>query len=141
MKQLLELGMITAEEVQTGKLSAPPRPVKRVAKAHMIPGLLATGGPATRPSNQPQGFKVGDKVRARNINPQGHTRLPRYARGRAGEIVLVHGTHLLPDSSAHGRGDDPQWLYTVRFSAHELWGKESPDYVHLDLWEPYLEPA
>jgi nitrile hydratase len=73
------------------------------------------------------------------INPIGHTRLPRYARGKAGEIVAVHGTHVFPDSNAHGMGEDPQWLYTVRFSARELWGKDTKDAVCIDLWEPYLE--
>ena len=82
---------------------------------------------------------VGDTIRTRNINPDGHTRLPRYARGKAGEIVAVHGTHVFPDSSAHGRGEDPQWLYTVRFTGRELWGKETEDSVCIDLWEPYLE--
>ena len=105
----------------------------------MIPGILGSGGPSTRPSNKPQGFAIGHKVRARNITPPGHTRLPRYARGRLGEIVAVHGTHVFPDSSAQGLGDDPQWLYTVRFTARELWGKDTSDTVCIDLWEPYLE--
>jgi nitrile hydratase subunit beta len=137
--QLVDLGLATPEEIESGKLAVPPKPVKRVAAAAMIPGILAKGGPATRASNQPQGFWIGDKVRARNITPEGHTRLVRYARGRLGEIVLVHGTHVLPDSSAHGKGDDPHWLYTVRFTARELWGRDSNDAVNIDLWEPYLE--
>lgn len=137
--QLVERGLATAEEIASGRMSAPPMPVKRVATAAMIPGILAAGGPATRPSNRPQGFNIGDKVRVRNITPEGHTRLVRYARGRVGEVVLVHGTHVLPDSSAHGKGDDPHWLYTVRFSAMELWGRAGRDFVNIDLWEPYLE--
>jgi nitrile hydratase subunit beta len=137
--QLIEGGWITASEAETGKSAGPPRPVKRVATAAMIPGILAKGGPATRPSDRPQGFQVGDKVRARNVTPEGHTRLVRYARGRVGEIVLVHGTHVLPDSSAHGKGDDPHWLYTVRFTARELWGRDSRDFINIDLWECYLE--
>lgn len=137
--QLLEGGFVTPEELASGRASSPPRPVKRVAGAAMIPGILASGGPANRPSNRPQGFQIGDKVRARNITLEGHTRLVRYARGRLGEIVLVHGTHVLPDSSAAGLGDDPHWLYTVRFTARELWGKDTKDSVCIDLWEPYLE--
>jgi hypothetical protein len=78
-------------------------------------------------------------VRTRNISPEGHTRLPRYARGRIGEVIAVHGTHVFPDSNAHGKGEDPQWLYTVRFGARELWGKDTKDAVCIDLWEPYLE--
>ena len=140
-KQLAEQGLATLEEMKSGHKSVPALPVKRVAKAQMIPAILNSGGPATRPSNLPQGFQIGDKVRARNITPDGHTRLVRYARGHTGEIVMVHGTHVLPDSSAHGKGDDPQWLYTVRFTARELWGHDNNDAVNIDLWEPYLEPA
>lgn len=137
--QLIELGLVAAVEEEQGRMREPPLPVKRVAKAEMIPAILAAGGPADRPSNLPQGFKPGDKVRTRNINPEGHTRLPRYARGKIGEIDLVHGTHVFPDSNAHGQGENPQWLYTVRFSARELWGKDTKDSVCIDLWEPYLE--
>ena len=117
------------------------RPVKRVLKAEMVPAVLARGAASNRPSAAAARFKIGDRVRARNINPRGHTRSPRYARGRLGEIVTVHGAHVFPDSSAHGRGDDPQWLYNVRFSARELWGSDCNDCVHIDLWEPYLEAA
>lgn len=137
--QLIELGLVTAMEEEQGRMSIAPKPVKRVAKAEMIPTILASGGPAVRSSNLPQGFRPGDKVRARNINPEGHTRLPRYARGKEGEVVMVHGTHVFPDSNAHVKGEDPQWLYTVRFTAKELWGKDTQDSVCIDLWEPYLE--
>ena len=139
--QLIELGLITAMEEEQGRMAVPAKPVKRVAKAEMIPAILASGGPADRPSKQPQGFFVGDKVCTRTINPFGHTRLPRYARGKAGEVVTVHGTHVLPDSNALGVGENPQWLYTVRFTAMDLWGKDTKDAVCIDLWEPYLEAA
>ncbi|MFN4142703.1 nitrile hydratase subunit beta [Aestuariivirga sp.] len=137
--QLIELGLVTAAEEEQGRMAVPPLPVKRVARAEAIPAILAAGGPADRPSNRPQGFVPGDRIRARTISPEGHTRLPRYARGKAGEVVAVHGTHVLPDSNAHGLGEDPQWLYTVRFTGRELWGKETKDSVCIDLWEPYLE--
>ena len=137
--QLIELGLVSAMEEEQGRMSVPPLPVKRVAKAEAIPAILAAGGPASRPSNRPQGFAVGDKVRAGNITPQGHTRLPRYARGKAGEIVAVHRTPVVPASNAHGKGEDPHLPYTVRFTASELWGKDTKDSVCIDLWEPYLE--
>jgi nitrile hydratase len=83
------------------------------------------------------------RVRARHINPSGHTRLPRYARGKAGVIVRDHGVYLFPDSNVHFQGETRQHIYSVRFAATELWGDDaSPrDSVHLDLWDDYLERA
>jgi nitrile hydratase len=107
-----------------------------------VPAVIA-GGVATR---MPEvalapGFTVGDRVRARNINPAGHTRLPRYARGKCGIITRDHGVFAFADAKARGDGPAPQHLYTVAFTARALWGDDaSPrDKVHLDLWESYLE--
>jgi nitrile hydratase subunit beta len=116
-------------------------PSPKPLTADMVGPVLKKGGPADRPSSALPSFKAGDKIRTRNIHVEGHTRLPRYARGRVGEIVMLHGTHVFPDSSAHAKGDDPRWLYAVRFTAKELWGREENGSVTLDLWEPYLEPA
>jgi nitrile hydratase len=82
-------------------------------------------------------------VRAKNIHPSTHTRLPRYVRGRVGTVQLVHGCHVFPDAHAHGLGEDPQWLYTVSFDARELWGPDADptSSVSVDAFEPYLEPA
>jgi nitrile hydratase len=87
-------------------------------------------------------FEPGDAVRAKNINPRGHTRLPRYARGRIGVVARDHGVFVFPDSSAAGQGEQPQHLYSVRFAAHELWGEEARtgESVLIDLFEDYLEP-
>jgi nitrile hydratase subunit beta len=115
-------------------------PVARVAKAEMVPAILARGGPSSRPRGGQPRFVIGDKIRTRNINPLGHTRLPRYVRGRKGEILLSHGAHVWPDRSAHGHGDDPQFLYAVRFTARDLWGHDNDDAVTVDCWEPYLDP-
>lgn len=84
-------------------------------------------------------FAVGDRVRARNDHPSGHTRLPRYVRGVEGEVVAHHGTHGFPDAGAHGE-DRAEPLYNVRFDAADLWGAEhtDADAVHIELWEPYL---
>jgi nitrile hydratase len=105
--------------------------------------VLATGAPTERKAATPARFRPGDRVRAKNIHPVTHTRLPRYLRGHTGEIVHVHGVHVFPDSNAHGKGEDPQWLYAVRFSARELWGEDrsARDTVTADCWEPYLETA
>ncbi|HUR42689.1 MAG TPA: nitrile hydratase subunit beta [Aestuariivirga sp.] len=141
LKQLLlENGLLAEAELASGRAQFAAKPVKGgVLKAADVSAVLAKGGPANRATHAKARFQIGDKVRTRNISPEGHTRLPRYARGRVGEIALVHGTHVFPDSAAHGLGDDPQWLYSVRFSAGELWGREGCDRVHIDMWEPYLE--
>ena len=89
------------------------------------------------------GFRIGDRVRAKNLHPSGHTRLPRYARGRLGLIRADHGVFSFADSNARGDGPAPQHLYTVMFEARELWGPDAPaaDKFYLDLWEAYLDPA
>jgi nitrile hydratase len=93
--------------------------------------------------NLPPRFAIGQQVRAKKINPTGHTRLPRYARGNVGVVDRIHGAHVFPDSNAHFRGENPGHLYSVRFSARELWGEAASarDAVYLDLWEDYLEPV
>lgn len=98
--------------------------------------------PPPRPL-EPARFKVGDAVVTRNIHPTGHTRLPRYARGKRGVIHALHGVATFPDTHAHGLGRQPQMLYSVCFTGRELWGEsaELNQRVYLDLWESYLEPA
>jgi nitrile hydratase len=113
----------------------------RVLAADEVAPMLARGGPASRDSDRPARFAVGDRVRTRNTHPHTHTRLPRYARDKVGVVELVHGTHVFPDSNSQYAGEDPQWLYTVRFTARELWGRDTPDSVTIDAFEPYLSPA
>ena len=140
---LEESGVVTHAEVENGRpapgtpKAIPPLPAEQVAK------LLAERGWFERPVNAPPRFAVGQTVRAKKINPTGHTRLPRYARGNAGVVDHVHGAHVFPDSNAHFRGESPQHLYSVRFSARQLWGEAASarDAVYIDLWEDYLEPA
>jgi nitrile hydratase len=88
-------------------------------------------------------FREGQPVRARNIHPVTHTRLPRYARGKTGTIHRDHGVFSFMDITAYGLGDKPQHLYSVRFPARELWGEQaaSQDSVYVDLYEDHLEPA
>jgi nitrile hydratase len=138
-----EHGLLSAREIATGRADpARPRQTPPI-KAADVPPMLARGGPSARDVPCNPRFGPGDRVRARNIHPTGHTRLPRYARGRVGIVERHHGPHVLPDSNAHFLGEQPQVLYTVRFAARELWGDEAPpaDAVFIDLWESYLEPA
>ncbi len=86
-------------------------------------------------------YAVGDAVRTWNRHPEGHTRLPGYARNRRGVVADVHPACVYPDTNADGRGESPQHLYTVAFSGAELWGEEAEAgaTVYIDLFEPYLE--
>jgi len=138
---MVEKGLIDREELASGRsLRQPSQALQPLRPKAVLPSLF---GPASYQREIEPGakFKIGDRVRARNIHPATHTRLPRYARGHVGEIVRVHGAHVFPDAHSLGRGEDPQWLYSVRFSAAELWNSKSRDCVHIDLWEPYLERA
>jgi len=99
--------------------------------------------PARRKETVTPQFQTGQRVRARNINPVTHTRLPRYARGKTGTVDRDHGVFAFPDTSDYSLGDKPQHSYSVRFSARELWGDQAApqDVVYLDLYDDYLEPA
>jgi nitrile hydratase beta subunit len=86
-------------------------------------------------------FAVGDRVRARNISPVGHTRLPRYARGHAGVVEMLQPAAVLPDTNAHFQGEHPQHVYSVRFDSRELWGADAePFAITIEMFEGYLEP-
>ena len=137
----VERGLLSASELVTGK--AEGERTTPALSADRVAAVLASGGPTTREVAAKPRFAEGDGVRARNLNPEGHTRLPRYARGKRGTIARLHGAHVFPDSNAHFRGEDARHLYTVKFAATELWGETAAarDAVYVDLWEPYLEPA
>jgi nitrile hydratase beta subunit len=138
---LVEGGFVTPDEILKGK------PARRMAKAvpplkaDRVPAFLAKGAPSRRNVAVAPLFKSGQAVRARNINPVGHTRLPRYARGKVGTVDRDHGVFIFPDSNVSGSGEKPQHVYAVRFAARELWGAQaSPrDSVYIDMWDDYLE--
>lgn len=144
---LVETGVVTREEL-SGEPATPSSLADRALPPDRVGSVLATGGPADRPEIVTPQFNVGDTVRTRKIAGNmfvdgGHTRLPDYAAGARGKILRCHGTHVLPDSSAHRLGEAPEALYAVVFAASELWmHPENPDdEVILDLWQSYLEPA
>ena len=142
-RMLLQRGFVAPEEIEVGKAIAPAKPVKRTLKAEDVAKTLGRGGPVSRPAPQPARFEMGDRVRAKNMHPVTHTRLPRYVRGHVGVIERVHGCHVFPDTNARGEGEHPQWLYAVRFEGRELWGADADPSVRVsvDAFEPYLEPA
>ena len=139
---LVKTGLVTRREIETGKpepgaaKATPPLKAEAVAAAALNRNIRSSLDPSVRPR-----FKVGQQVRAKNINPLGHTRLPRYARGKTGKIVRDHGVYVFPDTNAHGLGEKRQHVYSVRFQARELWGEQASlrDFVYLDMWDDYLE--
>ena len=143
-KLLVERGLVTAEELATGKAAgiADEETRKRVLRAEDVAEVLARGSPVALEIDTPARFKPGDRVRAINRHPTGHTRQPRYVRGRVGVIQAHYGAHVFPDRNAEG-SKEGRHLYNVRFEASELWGEHAAgrSAVYVDLWEDYLEPA
>ncbi len=140
-KQLLQAGLVTVEDLQAGHAVVAPAPVKHVLKPDEVLPALRAGGPSERPAETPARFTVGERVVTRNMHPYGHTRLPRYARAKSGVIERIHGVHVFADAHASGKGEEPQWLYNVRFTAVELWGADADPTLttSIDAWESYLE--
>ena len=114
VRMMKQRSMISETEIETGNVIDAPAAVKPKLKASDVETVLSA---------------------------RTHTRLPRYARDKAGEITKVHGFHVFPDSNASGLGEDPHWLYQVTFTSRDLWGEQgnAADTVSLDLWEPYLK--
>jgi nitrile hydratase beta subunit len=137
---LLDLELVDADELAAGRALRPGKPLPRKLAAADVAAALTRGSYGRTPG-APARFKAGDQVRTRNINPATHTRLPRYARGRVGTVECVRGCHVFPDSVAIGKGENPQWLYTLRFEGRELWGENcDPNLkVSIEAFEPYLE--
>jgi len=141
-ERLVASGLVTRAEIESG------HPAEGSAKS--VPALSAADVPASmrrippmRKDQVAPRFQVGQHVRARNINPVTHTRLPRYVRGKAGTIEHDRGVATLPDTDVYGFGEKPPHVYSVRFSARELWGDQAApqDAVYVELWDDYLEPV
>ena len=140
-QHVVKYGFVTAAEFEqkaaaAGSSKATPALTMATAERWLSRGIPSAHDPKVRPM-----FKVGQRVRARNIHPTGHTRLPRYARGKEGLVTRDHGVYAFPDTNAHAQGEKRQHVYSVRFTARELWGPQAParDSVHLDLFDDYLE--
>jgi len=135
--------LVTRVEIESGKpIPGTPKLTPALAPDAVM-ARIALGTVTSRDARVRPLFKTGQSVRARNINPVGHTRLPRYARGKRGIIHQDHGVFVFPDTNAQNLGEKPQHVYAVRFTARELWGEQAGprDTVNIDLWDDYLEPA
>jgi nitrile hydratase len=138
-QSLLEHGVLRPEELeqrlagrQTAAARLPPLPAPDRGAKH----------PFLRTRDQAPVFRVGDRVRTRNHQPAGHTRLAAYTRTRRGVVARVYPACVFPDTNAHGKGEEPQPVYAVRFEGRELWGEsaEPQSAVYFDCFESYLEP-
>lgn len=148
---LVEKGVVGAEELTARRTFFEEKPAAPAAAALSGPppsGDASKVNPRwvtdfIRDTGATPRFAPGQAVLTREMHPHGHTRLPRYARGKHGVIHRCHGIHVFPDTHAHGQGEQPQPLYSVRFDARELWGEsaEPNQTVHIDLWESYLLPG
>ena len=140
---LKETGLLDVQELETGRPNGP------AAKTRLPPPdaegmrrIIAKGTPFDSEPRAPARFAIGQKVRAKEMNPTYHTRLPRYARGKVGVVERVHGAHIFPDTSGPGTGE-PVWLYTIAFPAQELWGEgvDPTLTVSIEGFEPYFDAA
>lgn len=136
-------GLLTRSELESGTPDADSRKLSPPLTAERVAELVAKGISARRDVPAAPRFSVGQRVRARNLNPVGHTRLPRYVRGKRATIERDHGVFVFPDSNAHFLGEKPQHVYAVRFMARELWGDQANahDAVYVNLWDDHLEPT
>ena len=139
---LLQANLIASQEVGSTKALVPPVAGVRKLLKENVAAILSKGGPTERETHTAAQFSVGQTVRTRKMNPASHTRLPHYCRDKLGVITAIHGAHVYPDTNALRQGEQPQWLYTVSFDAHELWGADTTaSSVRVDCWEPYLMAA
>jgi nitrile hydratase len=140
-KNVVETGLATREELEAGKAQGPGKKLARLLTPDAARRIKRGG--FSRPAPAPAKFRVGDRVRARNIHPKTHTRLPRYVRGHVGTVDRVIDCHVFPDTIAIHQGEHPQWLYAVVFDGRELWGPDADPTlkVSVDAFEPYLEAA
>ncbi len=141
-QNLIGKGLVGADELAAGRALHPAIPLQRKMTAANI-GAALTRGKYGRVAAAPARFVIGARVRAKNIHPVTHTRLPRYVRGHVGVIERIQGCHVFPDTVVTGAGENPQWLYTVVFDGRDLWGEGSDPTVKVSIeaFEPYLEAA
>lgn len=141
-ERMVASGLVTRTEIETGHPLEGSAKFTPALTAADVPAFMRRIPPLRKDQVAPR-FQVGQHVRARNINPVTHTRLPRYVRGKAGTIERDRGAATFPDTNAYGLGEKPQHVYSVRFSARELWGDQgaAQDAVYVELWDDYLEPV
>ncbi len=140
---LLKAGQASPAELRSGRAEAGVVKRDDAMRANAVATAFKNNGKSGRVIANAPRFIEGQAILTRNINPEGHTRLPRYARGKHGRIHARRGAHVFPDANARGDGEQPEHVYCVAITARELWGEgaSTRDLVFLDLWESYLVAA
>ena len=143
---LLHKGLLTAEELDARTRQFSDDPSAEVSRrsdpalAERVRRRIRTPQPLDRQAASPPRFDVGDAIVVRNIHPVGHTRLPRYVRGKRGVIARIYGAQGFQDEPTIA-DDSPQHVYGVMFEASELWGDaaEPNQRLYIDMWECWME--
>jgi nitrile hydratase beta subunit len=147
-QNLIEKGVFTEEEMEERVreyLENPDAPLPDRSDPEQVDlhlSIMRSGASTVRPTDKSPRFNPGDQVRAKDYHPSGHTRLPRYLRGKPGVIDRVYESFVFPDTNAHREGENPEHVYSVRFDARDVWGEETAEpnqSIYVDMWEPYLE--
>ena len=140
-RSLVRTGIVGADEIEAGRSLRPVPDHPYIMTVADVANLQR--GNFDRPAASPARFTPGDRIRTLNLNPDTHTRVPRYACGKEGLIEAVRGCHVFPDAAAIGAAENPRWLYTVVFTGRELWGADADPSlsVSIEAFEPYLAPS
>lgn len=139
-RMLVQRNLVSVPELENSAVIDPAKPTRRVLKGNDVEKVLLAGAPVDRIATQTARFSEGDAVQIINEHKTTHTRLPGYIKGHTGIVHKVHGCHVFADDNSLGTGENPQWLYNIKFKAQDLWGQarsQAAD-VHVDCWEPYM---
>ena len=143
VERIIEKGVLTQSEVDSGRAGPASAKATPVLTSSLARERLFRTPKTEQDIELTPRFRVGDRVRSRNIHPTTHTRMPRYTRGKTGLVERDRGVFNLPDSEDVSSESQPQHVYMTRFGARELWGEEASthDSLYIDMWEDYLEPV
>ena len=111
--RMVEAGVVTVDELEERRAGGFRWPDPTVGSPTDDPGHDVV---APR-------YVVGDHVRVRNWHPLGHTRCPRYVRGRTGTVARIDIVASVPDIEAHSAGRRSEPTYSVRFESDGAVGR------------------
>ena len=145
---LVSKGLLTTEELDARTRQLSDDPSAEVARrddpdlAERVRQRIYKPQPLEQRASTEPLFSAGDVIMVRNIHPVGHTRLPRYVRGKRGVIAKIYGAQGFQDEPTVA-DSSPQHVYSVVFEASELWGgnAEANQLLYIDMWECWMVAA